>query len=64
MKLKKLDHIVNDQLGRASFNIGMGKPEPLPHKNKGYCTRRYDHEHRLIYKIEGKHIQFVKYRFQ
>ncbi|HMT36428.1 MAG TPA: type II toxin-antitoxin system YoeB family toxin [Chitinophagaceae bacterium] len=51
-------------MGRASFNIGMGKPEPLPHKNKGYCTRRYDHEHRLIYKIEGKHIQFVKYRFQ
>jgi len=33
---------------------GIGKPEPLKHKYKGYWTRRITQEHRLVYKISGK----------
>ena len=30
---------------------GIGKPEPLRHKYKGFWSRRIDNEHRLIYKV-------------
>ena len=33
---------------------GLGKPEPLKHKYKGYWSRRITQEHRLVYKISGK----------
>ena len=33
---------------------GIGKPEPLKHRLKGYWSRRITHEHRLVYKVSGK----------
>ena len=30
---------------------GIGKPEKLKHKFSGYCSRRINLEHRLIYKV-------------
>ena len=33
---------------------GLGKPEPLKFGLKGFWSRRIDHEHRLIYKVQGK----------
>ena len=33
---------------------GLGKPEALKHGLQGYWSRRIDHEHRLVYRVEGK----------
>lgn len=33
---------------------GIGKPEPLKYRLKGYRSRRITQEHRLIYKFSGK----------
>jgi toxin YoeB len=30
---------------------GIGKPEPLKHRLKGFWSRRITQEHRLIYKV-------------
>ena len=30
---------------------GTGKPEPLKYEYSGYYSRRINHEHRLIYKV-------------
>ena len=42
---------------------GLGKPEPLKFKYKGFWSRRIDHEHRLIYRIKDDEIQIIKCRF-
>lgn len=33
---------------------GIGKPEPLKFRLKGYWSRRINPEHRLVYKVTGK----------
>lgn len=33
---------------------GLGKPEPLKHRLKGFWSRRITHEHRLVYRVSGK----------
>ena len=33
--------------------VGIGKPEPLKYKLKGFWSRRITSEHRLVYKIEN-----------
>lgn len=33
---------------------GIGKPEPLRHEFKGCWSRRFNLEHRIVYKIQGK----------
>ncbi|HLO82354.1 MAG TPA: Txe/YoeB family addiction module toxin [Chitinophagaceae bacterium] len=33
---------------------GIGKPEPLKFRLKGYWSRRINPEHRLVYKLTGK----------
>jgi len=38
---------------------GIGKPEPLKYKLKGYWSRRINEEHRLIYGIESNEIIIV-----
>ncbi|MBC7775800.1 MAG: Txe/YoeB family addiction module toxin [Phycisphaerae bacterium] len=47
----KIDSLLRD-IGRDPFK-GLGKPEPLKHKYKGYWSRRITSEHRLIYKMEN-----------
>ncbi len=42
---------------------GIGKPEPLKHKYRGFWSRRIDGEHRLIYRVEEDEIWIVKCRF-
>ena len=40
---------------------GIGKPEPLKHKYRGYWSRRVDNENRLIYRfIDNITIEIVK----
>ena len=42
---------------------GIGKPEPLKYKYKGYWSRRIDNEHRLIYRVKDDEIHIAKCRF-
>ena len=42
---------------------GLGKPEPLKHALSGYWSRRINHEHRLVYKVEGDTLYVVSCRY-
>ncbi len=42
-----------EQIKQTPFQ-GIGNPEPLKHKLKGYWSRRINRTHRLVYKVEGK----------
>ena len=59
--LQKINALLKD-ISRNPFS-GIGKPEGLKHKYRGFCTRRIDSEHRLIYKIEEDEILIAKCRF-
>ncbi len=59
--LGRINQLIKD-IARNPFK-GIGKPEPLRHKYKGFWSRRIDNEHRLIYKVEGKDILTAKCRF-
>lgn len=59
--LHRINEIIKD-ITRSPFE-GIGKPEPLRYKYKGYWSRRIDQEHRLIYKISGDKVWIVKCRF-
>lgn len=62
---KKLLARINELLKDISRNpfSGIGKPEPLKHKYKGYWSRRINDEHRLIYKVKDDEIWVLKCRF-
>ena len=59
--LKKINDLLKD-ISRNPF-LGIGKPEPLKHKYKGYWSRRIDGEHRLIYRVKDNEIHIAKCRF-
>lgn len=59
--VKRINQLLKD-ISRTPFT-GLGKPEPLKHKYKGYWSRRIDHEHRLIYKVTDDSILIAKCRF-
>ncbi len=62
---KKLLKRINDLLKDISHNpySGIGKPEPLKYKYRGFCSRRINSEHRLIYQVRGEEILIAKCRF-
>ncbi|NVO10278.1 MAG: Txe/YoeB family addiction module toxin [Bacteroidales bacterium] len=62
---KKMLTKINSLLKDISRNpsSGIGKPEPLKHKYKGFWFRRIDGEHRLIYKVNGDEILIAKCRY-
>ena len=59
--LEKINDLLKD-ITRHPFD-GIGQPEPLKYKYKGYWSRRIDSEHRLIYRIKDDEIQIAKCRF-
>ena len=61
----KMFHKINDLLKDISPHPfeGLGKPEALKYKYKGYWSRRIDSEHRLIYRIKDDEIHIAKCRF-
>lgn len=59
--VKKINDLLKD-ISRTPFS-GLGKPEPLKHKYKGFWSRRIDNEHRLIYTVKDDEILIAKYRF-
>lgn len=50
------------EISRTPFD-GIGKPEALKYKYKGFWSRRIDGEHRLIYKVNEDEILIAKCRF-
>ncbi len=59
--LKRINDLLKG-ISREPFS-GIGKPEPLKHKYKGFWSRRIDGEHRLIYRVKDNEIHIAKYRF-
>lgn len=57
---EKIDRMLRE-ISRDPFR-GLGKPEPLKHKHKGYWSRRITSEHRLIYKFENETIMVASLR--
>ena len=43
---------------------GIGKPEPLKHELAGAWSRRITQEHRLVYKVAGKRVEFLQARYR
>ncbi|HTC91488.1 MAG TPA: Txe/YoeB family addiction module toxin [Bryobacteraceae bacterium] len=42
---------------------GIGKPEPLKYQLTGVWSRRITQEHRLVYKVTGKRVDFLQARY-
>jgi len=59
--LGKINALLKD-ISRRPFD-GIGKPEALKYKYKGFWSRRIDGEHRLIYQVRDEEILIVKCRF-
>ncbi len=59
--VKKINELLKD-ISRTPFT-GLGKPEALKHKYKGFWSRRIDSEHRLIYAVKDDEIFIAKCRF-
>ena len=43
---------------------GIGKPEPLKYLLTGAWSRRITQEHRLVYKVSERRIDFLQARYQ
>jgi toxin YoeB len=42
---------------------GIGKPEPLKHRLAGAWSRRITQQHRLVYEVNGKRVDFLQARY-
>ncbi len=42
---------------------GIGKPEPLKGLGSGVWSRRINQEHRLVYEVSDRHINFLQARY-
>jgi toxin YoeB len=62
---KKMVSRINELLKDISRNPyeGIGKPEPLKYKYRGFWSRRINDEHRLIYQVRQEEILIAKCRF-
>lgn len=59
--LRRINELIRD-IQRKPFE-GIGKPEPLKFGFAGLWSRRIDHEHRLVYKIEKDGVCIVQCRY-
>ncbi len=59
--LARINNLIKD-ISRNPYE-GIGKPEPLKHKYRGYWSRRITEEHRLIYRVVEDEIHIAKCRF-
>ena len=60
-QLKKINELIKE-IDRTPYE-GIGKPEQLKQNLRGFWSRRIDHEHRLIYKIEDGKVVFISFRY-
>ena len=59
--LARINDLIKD-ISRTPYT-GLGKPEALKYKYKGFWSRRITEEHRLIYQVKGNEVYIVKCRF-
>jgi toxin YoeB len=59
--LKRINELLKG-IQRQPFT-GIGKPEPLKLNLTGYWSRRINHEHRLVYKVEAKVVYVAQCRY-
>ena len=59
--LERINELIKD-IQRQPFT-GIGKPEPLKFELRGYWSRRINHEHRLVYKVENKIVYIAQCRY-
>ena len=62
---KKMLARINDLIRDISRDPdgGIGKPERLKNDLSGWLSRRINHEHRLVYKIEDENIIILQCRY-
>ncbi|WOB48493.1 Txe/YoeB family addiction module toxin [Xanthomonas hydrangeae] len=59
--LKRINELIK-AIQRDPFQ-GIGKPEPLRHALAGYCSRRINDEHRIVYKAENGILLIAQTRY-
>jgi toxin YoeB len=59
--VEKINRLLKD-ISHTPFS-GIGKPEPLKFKYKGFWSRWIDGEHRLIYQVKDDEILIAKCRY-
>ena len=59
--LKRINELLKE-IARNPYS-GIGKPEPLKFKYKGFFSRRITDENRLIYQVREDEILIAKCRF-
>ena len=59
--LQRVNALIKD-CTRFPFQ-GIGKPEPLCGNLSGWWSRRIDHEHRLVYRVEAGALLIAQARF-
>jgi len=59
--LKRINLLIKDI--QRTPNEGIGKPEPLKHGLSGYCSRRINDEHRIVYKQHNDSILIAQLRY-
>lgn len=59
--VKKINALIKE-CQRHPFE-GTGKPEPLKGELAGYWSRRIDHEHRLVYRVDNGALEILSCRF-
>ncbi|SCS29075.1 Txe/YoeB family addiction module toxin [Staphylococcus caeli] len=60
--MKKINSLIKS-IQREGILDGEGKPELLIGNLKGDCSRRINHEHRLVYTIIDNHIIIISCRY-
>ena len=61
-KILRRINTLNKEINRNPFE-GIGKPEPLKHALSGYCSRRINEEHRIVYKVSADSIMIAQLRY-
>ncbi len=59
--LRKVNGLIKE-ITRTPFQ-GTGKPEALKENLSGFWSRRINHEHRLVYKVEKEKVIIIQCRY-
>lgn len=59
--LKRINLLIRD-IQRSPYE-GIGKPEALKHGLSGFCSRRINSEHRIVYKVENDSVFIAQLRY-
>ena len=60
--VKKINELLKS-IDRNGALEGIGKPEKLKSNLTGYYSRRINHEHRLVYTVDDKHIKIASCKY-